>query len=147
MTPTSTMLYHHSFCTNSQPHHHKQMQVKGSNNDKHCLRPKSKFPTIIFYVLLTVLHRFATINIAHPCSVPMLSVASCCLSPHCLSPHCPHKPLLAGGQWVWLLCGNSYPQLPHHIAPPTHLQATARRGNLEVLMVRWLQMGNEQPRC
>ena len=51
---------------NSQPHHYK---VKG---------PKSKLSNIVFFVLLTVLHRFATIDIAHPCSIPTLSVPSIC---------------------------------------------------------------------
>ena len=58
----------------SQPPHHKRMQVKGPNDDKRRLGPKCKFSTVIFYVLLTVLHRFATIDIAHPCSVPTSSI-------------------------------------------------------------------------
>ena len=58
----------------SQPPHHKRMQVKGSNDACRRLGPKCKFSTVIFYVLLTVLHRFATIDIAHPCSVPTSSI-------------------------------------------------------------------------
>ena len=101
----------------------KPSQVKGPNDNKHRLGPKSKLPNVVFYVLLTVLHRFATIDIAHPCSVPTLSILTSSILmlsvPTCLCPHRPHEPLLAGGQWVQLLCGNNHPQLPHHIAPPT----------------------------
>ena len=107
---------------NSQPRHHKQMQVKGPNDDKCHLGPKSKFPNSVFYVLLTVLHRFATIDIAHPCSVPMSSILTSSILtlsvPTHLCPRRPHEPLLAGGQRVQLLRGNDHPQLPHHIAPP-----------------------------
>ena len=108
---------------NSQPCHHKQTQVKGPNDDKCCLGPKSKLPNVVFYVLLTVPHRFATIDIAHPFSVPASSILTSSVLtlsvPTRLCPCRPHEPLLAGGQRVRLLRGNDHPQLPHHIAPPT----------------------------
>ena len=34
---------------NSQPRHHKRMQVKGPNDDKHRLGPKSKLSNIVFF--------------------------------------------------------------------------------------------------
>ena len=99
------------------------MQVKGPNDDKRHLGPKSKLPDAVFYVLPTVLHRFATIDIAHPCSVPVSSILTSSVLtlsvPTRLCPCHPHEPLLAGGQRVRLLRGNDHPQLPHHIAPPT----------------------------
>ena len=106
---------------NSQPHHHKWLQVKGPNDNKHRLGPKSKLPNVVFYVLLTVLHRFATIDIAHPCSVPKSSIlisSVLMLSvPTRLCPRHPHEPLLAGGQGVQLLRGNNHPQ-PVLYPPP-----------------------------
>ena len=111
----------------SQPPHHKRMQVKGPNDACRRLGPKCKFSTVIFYVTGLLLSTSPTPALFPRCP------SSHRLSTRCLCPRRPHEPLLAVGQQVRLLRGNGHPQLPHHIAPPTHLRATAHRGDLEVL--------------
>ena len=74
---------------NSQPHHYKQMQIKGPNNNKRCLSPKSKLLDIVFFCFTNcppqVCYYRRRPSLLHPhivCALHMLSVPST----HCLCP-------------------------------------------------------------
>ena len=128
-----------SICTHHQQHAHhyqnKPMQGRGPEQHQSLFRPMWKSFILILFLLLTKCFAFKfsclDYDIAHPLNDthPVLPLQA--------SAHRAATGSVLTWQQQWPATTTWHPQqqplpmlpLPRHIAPPTHLQATACRGN------------------